>query len=1115
MFLKSIEIQGFKSFAHKTVLNFNEGMTAIVGPNGSGKSNIADAVRWVLGEQKVKQLRGSSMQDVIFAGTELRKPLGFAYVSMTFDNSDRALSLDYSEVTVSRRLYRSGESEYMLNGQNVRLKDVQELFFDTGIGKEGYSIIGQGQIEAIVSGRPEDRRGLFDEACGIVKFKKRKQAAVKKLEEAETNLIRVTDIKNELERQIGPLERQSVNAKEYLRLRDILKKYELTIFVQETEALLKDLAENENNTAIVRDSIEAIRAEGDKLRSMNQELTDAIRESEAAINAGRDDKLKGELLITNLESQISVAETEITAENADILLFTESVEKLANEAEKRTATVLSYLESIDRIRSDFSLMDDGNGVTASSEEFEEIRRAVDALKDCEAELRKLLPTEGTSDGKEDGAAERAVSETANTSEENDTSEEDEFLFEEPEWLKSIRNKRDDLSEITERAEKVSGWLDKAQEEYNQITGNIRRLSEKRNELVTRRNVTDSKLETLRNIAERYEGYGQAVQSVMQLKGSRKGILGVVADIIRTTRKYETAIETALGNRIQNVVTDTETTAKGLIEYLKKNRLGRATFLPLDAMRPKIQDEYQKAVQEQGCLGLASDIVDVSEEYEDLTISLLGNTLVFDTVDHALACAGKYRHGLRIVTLEGELLSPGGAISGGAFHNASNLMGRTRELKELEETVGYITAEIRETSELIREEEKKAEEKNAEIAEFEKQLKEINDEKNELSFGLVSDMKLKISNLKQSIDFIQENIRRVLAEAETGASETEELNGKILASRKLIEEKKQFIEDRRDDIEHVKEGLKASLEKAEEAERKKAELTGDQSRYFERKDQINEETLGLEKDLIRLENIREKLETRMDSQTNHIWDDYGLTLTDASKYADPSLGSLQSMKSEVGNLNSQIKGLGVINIQAIEEYKEVSERYEILKTQHADITAAREEVLGTIQELDIGMKEQFNEQFACIREEFSKVFRELFGGGQADLELFYDEDSEVEQDELTAGIAINAQPPGKKLQNMMQLSGGEKAFTAIALLFAIQNLKPSPFCLLDEIEAALDDSNVYRFAQYIRRICGRSQFILITHRRGTMEAADRLYGITMQEKGVTALVSVDLVEDSVK
>jgi len=1098
LFLKCIEIQGFKSFAHKTVLNFNEGMTAIVGPNGSGKSNIADAVRWVLGEQKVKQLRGSSMQDVIFAGTELRKPLGFAFVSMTFDNSDRALNLDYSEVTVSRRLYRSGESEYMLNGQNVRLKDVQELFFDTGIGKEGYSIIGQGQIEAIVSGRPEDRRGLFDEACGIVKFKKRKQAAVKKLEEEEINLTRITDIKNELERRIGPLEKQSVNAKEYLRLRDILKKYELTIFVQETEDILNALSENEKNTSIVNDSIEAIRSEGDKLRSMNQELVDSIRETEAAINAGKDDKLKGELLITNLESQISVAETEITAEQSNIGLFEESLEKLACEKDTRTDTVVSYLKSIEQFKNDFSLIGDGNAAFSESEEVDTVKALLDGLVSYETELRDVLP-EGTD---------------INKNNETEAQDEDEFCFEEPEWLRSIKNKQDDLQEISERSEKISDWIKTASDEYNTITEEIRELGENRNQLATERNIIESKLETLRNISERYEGYGTTVQAVMQLKSTRKGINGVVADLIRTKHEYEVAIETALGNRIQNVVTDTEKTAKELIVYLKKNKLGRATFLPLDAVRQKVQEEYRKAVSEPGCIGLASDIIETSEEYEELALALLGNTLVFDHVDHALQAAARYKHGLRIVTLEGELLSPGGAIAGGTYRNSSNLMGRTRELRELEEEITSYTGRIRQVSEKIREAENRSAEKSGELEELQKQQKEINEEKNSLSYGLVSDMKLKISNLKQSVEFITENVQRILSEINLSINEHTALLSKIENSKRLISEKQKQILDRKEDIAHVRTGLEESLRKAEEAQNRKEELTSSQSRYFERRDAINEETLNLEKDLIRLENTKEKLGAKLDSLTGHIWDEYGLTLTDAEKESDETLGSLQTMRSEVNRLNGEIKELGIINIQAIEEYREVSGRYELLKTQHADITAAREQILGIITELDEGMKEQFNEQFECIRLEFSKVFRELFGGGEATLELCYDEEAETEQDELSAGISINAQPPGKKLQNMMQLSGGEKAFTAIALLFAIQNLKPSPFCLLDEIEAALDDSNVFRFAQYIRRICGRSQFILITHRRGTMEAADRLYGITMQEKGVTSLVSVDLVEDSV-
>lgn len=1104
MFLKSIEIQGFKSFAHKTVLSFNRGMTGIVGPNGSGKSNVADAVRWVLGEQKVKQLRGTSMQDVIFAGTELRKPLGFAFVAMTFDNADHAFALDYEEVTVSRRLYRSGESEYMINGQNVRLKDVQELFFDTGIGKEGYSIIGQGQIEAIVSGRPEERRGLFDEACGIVKYKKRKQAAEKKLESQEADLTRITDILKELERRVGPLEKQSASAREYLKLRESLKLYEVNLFLRESEQLLKNIGELENNISIAEGSLEDARLEADKLKEYNSKLSDEIENAEACINRGKEEKLKGELLIQNLESQITVLETEITAERSNRVLFGESIEKIRKAADERNEAILSYLSSAADLKQDLSIIEGRADELKNEKDLPSVSELRERLEGFESELLSFLPEELKNQAKIPGTAAEA---------EAGDDDENEFEFEEPEWLKAIKAKRNDLSVILEKEERTREWVNKASAEYNDLTLRLRELNGNKNTVNERYMSSFSKLETLRNIAERYEGYGQSVQSVMKLKERNKGINGVVADIITTKPQYETAVETALGSRIQNIVTDNERTAKGLIEHLKRNKLGRATFLPLDAVRARVQEEYRKAVNEPGCIGLASDIVTSGEEYEDLVISLLGNTLVCDNIDNALSIAGKYRHGLRIVTLEGELLSPGGAISGGSFRNSSNLMGRAREIGELKEKTDKLKAELSACNQSIRDCEKEIEDKDTELAQLQSELRSITDEKNSLSFGLISEMKMKLQSVNQSADYIAENIERVSIEIRNSGNEIKALEDKITDSIRIENEKNSVISERKEDIVRVREGVSESRKTSEEAEKKREQLMRTQKDYFERRDSISGEILELEKELLRLNNSLEKTNQKAEESADYMRCEYELTPAAAVKYRDDTLGSDSFLKSGIASVKGSIKALGPINIQAIEEYKEVAERYELMKVQHEDITKSRAEIVSIIDELNAGMKKQFAEKFEEIRTEFSSVFKELFGGGHADLELIFDEEEGC-SDELSAGIGINAQPPGKKLQNMMQLSGGEKALTAIALLFAIQNLKPSPFCLLDEIEAALDDSNVIRFARYIKRLTDTTQFILITHRRGTMEAADRLYGITMQEKGVTSLVSVDLVSDSV-
>ena len=1104
MFLKKIEIQGFKSFAHKTVLNFSPGMTAIVGPNGSGKSNIADAVRWVLGEQKAKALRGSSMQDVIFAGTEFRKPLGFAYVAMTFDNSDGSLAIDYSEVTVSRKLFRSGESEYILNGQVVRLKDVQELFFDTGIGKEGYSIIGQGQVEAIINGKPEDRRGLFDEACGITKFKKRKQIAVKKLEDTKADLIRITDILHELERRIGPLEKQSEGAREYLKLRDELKIFELNMFVRDADRLLGEMDEIQKNITITRGQLDTVKGEDESLKNKNKELSEELAKAEEVLRTSGEEIHKGELLIQNLESQISVSDTEIRSLESEIAILSGNNEKLQAENARRTAAVGDYLRSLIDLRNDLAAFDTRSGslITENGYAEEEISTSelYKKIEGFESSLKKAFP-----------GAEALPSETSEAAEPD--GETDDFEFEEPAWLKAIKNKRNDLTDIHEKEADNRKWIEKSTSEAAQISADLKDLTDKRSAVETQAAGVRSKLETLRNISERYEGYGQSVQNVMALKNRIPGIHGVVADLVTTKKEYEVAIETALGGRIQNIVTESEETAKNIIEILKKNRLGRATFLPLDAVKGKTAEEYRDALKENGCLGIASSLVENDTQYDGVVQNLLGNTLVAKNIDYALTIAGKHRHGLRIVTLEGELLSPGGSIAGGSFRSSTSLMSRSRELGELQEELNRLNAEVRSLAGDISDCEKKLSEKNDELNKLYEKQREINEKKNSISFDIMSDLKTKFASLTQSVDFIAENIERILSENEAYQKDLASVEGSMTQNRNAISEKQKSISDRKEDIEAVRKGIQGAKELLEVSEKKRDELSRSQSEYFTVKDELSEKIVMLEKEVMRLESSMEKGQQKLEQSTGHIWEEYQTGLSEARKYMDKELGPDSRIRQKISELRSAIKDLGPINIQAIDEFKEVSERYELTKTQHDDIMTAQNTVLDIIRELDTEMKKQFSVQFKLIAEEFSKVFAKLFGGGEASLELVFDEEA-GENDELTCGIGIIAQPPGKKLQNMMQLSGGEKALTAIALLFAIQNLKPSPFCLLDEIEAALDDSNVIRFARYVKAISDRSQFILITHRRGTMEEADRLYGVTMQEKGVTSLVSVDLVSDSV-
>ena len=1150
MYLKSIEIQGFKSFAHKTLLSFNNGVTGIVGPNGSGKSNISDAVRWVLGEQKVKQLRGAAMQDVIFAGTELRKAQGFASVAITLDNSDKALPVDYTEVTVTRKLFRSGESDYQINGQSVRLKDIQELFFDTGIGKEGYSIIGQGQIDAIINGRPRDRRGLFDEAAGIVKFKKRKATAVKRLESEHESLLRVTDIINELEKRLHPLERQAEGAKNYLKLRDEQKKLDLNLFIRQTESILDSLDKSKDNLNIVRASLEETEQENNKLKESGSEVGEQLASIDSELEDVKANVSKAELLRENLNGQINVSEAEIKSDRDKAAGYEERVRTLKAELKEALNNARKYSETITELKASLELMDKGTEGDELKAELADIAGLQSALNSYAEKLASLGPDEyagkdgGTSDeddnapgdiaakisgdesaangnqaesvgGSDEAGARGSRDENAGYEADDADEEDDDVTFTLPSWMQAIKNKRDDLADIREKEERTTDWLNKATDEYNRLTAELKSLENALSNAQGRYAQVNARLESIKNLAERYEGYGESIRAVMREKQKIGGIKGVVADLISTKKEYETAIEIALGGRIQNIVTDNEQSAKSAIGYLKRTRQGRATFLPLDALRYKAQQELKSAVHEQGAVGIASELVYTAREYDDLSEYLLGNILVADNIDNALKIAGKYRHQLRIVTLDGELLSPGGALSGGAYKNSSKLMGRSREINELEQSVEAARREISDIKDKVSAKDKQVNEKSSEIDRLSEELKAISDERNEISFGITSDIRLRFSELKQRIGFAGENIDRVAAQITKQRDEIDNTYIERDNCLKRIKAAESYIAERRDDIAHIQSEAVHASERAKELQEAREELTSRQSGYAAKKEEYAATILELQKDILRLENQVDKEQQRLDAETEYIWNEYELSLTSAKEFYDEALGSLTEIKQALAEVKSKIKSLGPVNVQAIEEYKEVSERYGFMKQQYDDLVASEESIRGIIDELDAGMKKQFDEQFAAIKAQFREVFRELFGGGEADLDLVYDtenEDGEEKSDELEAGISIVVQPPGKKLQNIMQLSGGEKALTAIALLFAIQNLKPSPFCLLDEIEAALDDSNVSRFANYLHKLTSHTQFIVITHRRGTMEAADRLYGVTMQEKGITKLVSVDLISD---
>lgn len=1182
MYLKNIEVHGFKSFAQKINFEFHNGITGIVGPNGSGKSNVGDAVRWVLGEQSAKQLRGGNMQDVIFSGTELRKPLSFASVAITLDNSDHKLPVEFNEVTVTRRLYRSGESEYLINGSNCRLKDIQEMFYDTGIGKEGYSIIGQGQIDKILSGKPEDRRELFDEAAGIVKFKRRKNTTIKKLDEERQNLVRVTDILTELTRQLEPLEKQSETAKIYLAKREELRELDVNLFLldyEHTRKLLEELEEKLQNTESeleeTKEAYEQTKVEYERLEQELEELNSRLEEL-------KERQQQNALTRQQHEGQIQVLEEQILAGKQNSAHYRNRLETLGEELQKRTSDKERFSEEKEELRD--KLARQRQRLKEETEHLENIQAEASAcaaaVEDGKNEIIEILNSRATTKGKVqrfDAMMEQLDIRKAAVSQRI------LHLKTEEEELASERKK------AQSRYDSVTHSIDSMNAECIRLDGEIQKLQDKLKEQSRQMEIGQtayhreaSRLESLKNITERYDGYGNSIRRVMEQKSREPGIKGVVADIIHVQKDYEVAIETALGGSIQNIVTENEQTAKRMIEFLKKNRFGRATFLPLSNISARGGISQREVLRETGVIGTADTLVKADPEYNSLVQYLLGRVLVVDHIDHAIVIGKKYRHSLRMVTIEGESLSPGGSMTGGAFKNNSNLLGRRREIEELENSVGLLKKELQELQASIGDNRSRRNVLRDAIADFQEKLRQqyvdqntarmnleqmdektaniqknyhqIDREKEELRRQAgeiradhstiakeleesqrdekeletfietkqkeledwraeeaskqkeLEQIRLDEAGLSQQEHYLQENLIRLLGEMEAFQRESRELEEKLKISIEETQRKQEGIQNLKDAVDACS-SLDQELQRQrdEKQAQKEAKNTSHKA-FFEKRDQLSERTSLLDKECFRLKSQAEKIEEQRETQISYMWEEYEITPNNALTYQKKELTDRQEMKKDISRIKDEIRKLGSVNVNAIEDYKELLERHTFLSGQYEDLVQAEKTLESIIQELDEGMRRQFAEKFHDIQREFDKAFKELFGGGKGTLELSEDEDI------LEAGIKIISQPPGKKLQNMMQLSGGEKALTAIALLFAIQNLKPSPFCLLDEIEAALDDSNVGRFASYLRKLTKNTQFIIITHRRGTMNAADRLYGITMQEKGVSTLVSVDLVEN---
>ena len=1039
-------------------------------------------------------------------------------MAITLDNGDHKLPVDFEEVTVTRRLYRSGESEYRINGSSCRLKDINEMFYDTGIGKEGYSIIGQGQIDKILSGKPEERRELFDEAAGIVKFKRRKNTTLKKLEEEQQNLVRVTDILSELTKQLEPLERQSETAKIYLAKRENLKELDINMFLLEYEHtgnLIRELEEKtriaENQLKEAQDAHSRTKDEYERLEKILEELNErmeALRE-ESRDRAIRKQQLSGEINV--LHEQILAGEQNDSHYRSRLLAVQEDTEKKSADQkalEEQKADLQANLREIDR-----KLADEQKKMDNIQSSIEECTQAVE---DGKNEIIEILNSRANTKGKAQrfdamkeqldirkaGISQRILS--LKTQEEEQQSAIDQAQKEYDTITKAIQETREEGSRLTKEIHAIQETLKQQNTQLEKEQTSYHREA--------------SRLESLRNITERYDGYGNSIRRVMEQKNHVPGIRGVVADIIHVEKNYEIAIETALGGSIQNIVTDNEQTAKQMIEFLKKNRYGRATFLPLNSISSRGEFNQRGALNEPGAIGLASGLVTAEKEYDGLIGYLLGRVLVVDHIDHAIAIARKYRHSIRMVTLEGESLSPGGSMTGGAFKNNSNLLGRRREIEELEKKVKELAAgyhEIRQSMEdnrsrrnemrdavaalqqkfqeqsiqqntarlNIEQLEKKAEEIRGGYTRIEREQEEIRlqardmqadnikitqeleaskrDEEELETFietrqkeledwkkdeaetsEKLERIRLDASASQQKESFIKENLRRLKEEIEVLSKEREEILDSLEKGSQETAEKRKTIDKVRKEIEGFAAKEEAAAKQLEKWQQEKEERTKSNKEFFEKRDELSGQISLLDKECFRLKTQAEKIEENREARISYMWEEYEITPNNALQYRKEEMNDRHVMKQQIHKLKDEIRALGSVNVNAIEDYKELLERHTFLSGQYNDLLEAEKTLEQIIQELDEGMRKQFTEKFGEIQKEFDKAFKELFGGGRGTLELAEDEDI------LEAGIRIISQPPGKKLQNMMQLSGGEKALTAIALLFAIQNLKPSPFCLLD-------------------------------------------------------------------
>lgn len=1180
MYLKRLEMQGFKSFADKTILEFMPGITSVIGPNGSGKSNISDAIRWILGEQSMKSLRGTKTQDIIFAGTQNRKSLGFAEASLIFDNTDGTLPIEYSEVTVTRKIYRSGETGYYINKVPCRLKDIVELFMDTGIGRDGYSIIGQGKIDEILSNKSEDRRHIFEEAAGIVKYRTRKEETEKKLEQTKLNLLRINDILTEIEGNLEPLQMQSDKAKKYLNLKEELKNIEVGLFIYNIEKYKQSLEELVKDEEIMNSTLNQEEGKLEKIKILKEELKDRIDEITTQIENMQNIGFESQKEIEKLNSNINVAEAKIASNTENIETYKKEITELEEKIKNLKEEIGQKQTKKDNLKENKEKFE--NELKTKEEE---LKKLTEKLSSKEIEIEKLKKqVEENTDKKYELQSEISM-QTANLENlEKRQKQLEQEISNNISELDRTRMKKEDIAkgfyEIENNRNKVLKLIGEIDNKKQEINNKIKEFDIQIANNTNEMRMKQSRYNFLVETEKEKEGYIKSVKSLLtdceKIKELGKGMHGVLANIISVPTEYETAIEMCLGASLQNIVTDTEEDAKKLVEHLRKNNLGRASFLPISSVRgKKIENIKGKKV---GVVGIASDLISCDKKYEQIILNLLGRTVIVDNMQNAINLAKENNYSFRIITIEGDIINPSGAITGGSVTKKTvNILGRSREIESLEREIKKLKEKIEKLEKDKEQYESSSEDVIEEVQSLEKQLQEIDityatEKQRVVSIDEnIEQIQKRIEKLKDEKERAEENKNTIKISKEENEKLIENINKQNEDNQKIIDEfsnankdSQKYIDDLNFDITNLKISVSSfnesevSIEEMTEminkeiethtrnAENKKVQIENANLENNKLKEEIANTKQEIEKVKLQVENSgenieklkqerieqNEKLSKKEDEQTeqfktieelkaqitkmevkktkteediteviNKMWEEYELTPNNAGNYQKPENVALTQRKVNI--LRTDIKELGSVNVDSIEEYKNLKDRYDFMCEQRLDLEDTMAKLRKVIQEMTETMKKQFKEKFEVINKNFGEVFKELFGGGMAEV-ILTDEENILE-----CGIDITVQPPGKKLQNMTLLSGGEKAFTAIALLFAILKINPAPFCVLDEIEAALDDVNVYRYAEYLKKFAKETQFLIITHRKGTMEVADTVYGVTMEEKGISKLLSMKL------